>query len=190
MAEQVIQPREPKKVHAIFAGLIDMSAVQRLSNAIGVASQNGVDEIHLLFQTTGGNVGDGICLYNIFRNVPSEIILYNVGSVASIGVVAFLGADQRKATANSAFMIHRTMYSPIASTVDRLQSAASAAALDDQRTESILHAHIKLPPEKWEIHKVSDLWLSATEALEAGLATSIGEFSPPIGQQVYYVGPI
>jgi ATP-dependent protease ClpP protease subunit len=188
MADEVIEPSKPKQVHGIFAGAIDQIAVQRLANMVSIASQQGVDEIHLLFQTAGGMIGDGICLYNLFRATQIEIFLYNAGNVASIGVIAYLGADYKLSSANAAFMIHKTVFSPIAATVDRLQSAANAAALDDQRIEAILHEHINLAKDKWDIHKISDLWLSADDAVKAGLASEIGNFSPPMGEQIYYVG--
>jgi ATP-dependent Clp protease, protease subunit len=184
-----VEVPEPKRAHAVFVGGIDQSAVQKLASAVSVASQQGVDELHMLFQTSGGMVGDGICIYNLFRNAPLKIHLYNAGNVASIGVIAYLGADARHTTQNAAFMIHRTTFSPMAATVDRLQSAANAAALDDRRIESILREHISLPDEKWSIHAVADLWLSANEAIEAKLADSLAEFSPPMGVHLYYVGP-
>ncbi|MET3156219.1 ATP-dependent Clp protease proteolytic subunit [Bradyrhizobium diazoefficiens] len=188
MTENVPEAMPPKKVHMVFAGNIDQIAVQRLANAIAIASQQGMDEVHLLFQTTGGVVADGVCLYNLFAAAPMDIHLYNVGSIASIGVVAYLGADFRYTTNNATFMIHKVTFSPQAATVDRLQSLANAAALDDRRIEDILHQHIELPKEKWDIHKVSDLWLSAEEALAVKLADRIGEFSPSSGEQLYYVG--
>jgi ATP-dependent protease ClpP protease subunit len=39
----------------------------------------GVNHLHLMFQTTGGDIGDGIALYNLFRALPITISLYNVG---------------------------------------------------------------------------------------------------------------
>lgn len=189
MTEDASDVLPRKKVFAVFAGNIDQVAVQRLANAIAIASQQGVHEIHLLFQTTGGLVADGICLHNLFVAAPIEVHLYNVGSIASIGVVAYLGGDFKYTTDNATFMIHKVTFSAQAATVDRLQSAANAAALDDRRIEEILQKHINLPKEKWDVHKVSDLWLSAEEAIAAKLADSIGEFSPPFGEQIYYVGP-
>jgi ATP-dependent protease ClpP protease subunit len=184
----VDQPTEGKKVYGIFAGVIDQIAVQRLANMVSLASQQSVGQIHLLFQTSGGTIGDGVCLYNLFQASPAEIWLYNVGSVASVGVIAFLGADERRTNSHATFMIHKTTFSPIAATVDRLQSAANAAALDDQRVETILHSHIKLSQDKWDMHKVSDLWLSADDAVEAGIAHDVGDFPSTMGEPIYYVG--
>jgi ATP-dependent Clp protease protease subunit len=184
-------PQPPIDVHGFFAGQIDMQAVQRIANAITLTSNNGVKRIHMLFQTAGGTVGDGICIYNMLRTAPVEVILYNAGTVASIGVIAYLGASKRKTSANATFMVHKTHFSPVGATADRLLSAADTALLDDQRIEAILHEHIKeLPDDKWDVHKGADLWLSADEALKAGLATEIGDFAPPKGVQLFYLGPI
>jgi ATP-dependent Clp protease, protease subunit len=185
-----LQQSQPmKNVYGFFAGMIDQQAVQRIANGITIATNNGVEQVHMMFQSAGGVVGDGICVYNIFRAAPIDIILYNVGTIASIGVLAYLGADERKASKNAAFMIHRTTFSPAAATSDRLQAAANAALLDDQRIEEILHSGVTLSPEKWDVHKVADLWLSADEAVKAGLATAIADFAPPIGTQLFYLGP-
>jgi ATP-dependent protease ClpP protease subunit len=180
----------PKDVYGFFAGPIDQQAVQRFSNALTLAVNGGVERVHLLFQTAGGIVGDGVCLHNIFRSAPVEIHLYNAGSIASIGVIAYLGAKLRKASANSTFMVHRTYFSPVGATSDRLQSAANTAILDDQRIEGILHQHITLSQDKWDIHKVADLWLSADDGLRAGLVTEIADFCPPKGIQLFYLGPV
>jgi ATP-dependent Clp protease protease subunit len=183
-------PHTPKIAFGLFAGLIDQQAVQRLANVLSISANNGMEHVHLLFQTTGGSIGDGICLYNMLRTAPVKFTLYNAGQIASIGVVAFLGAQGRKTSPHAAFMIHKTSFSPIAATSDRLQSAANAAMLDDKRVEAILHERVKLPTEKWDVHKVADLWLSADEAVTAGIADGIADFSPTKGEQMFYAGPV
>ena len=55
-------------------------------------------------------------------------------------------------------------------------------------SESILQSKLKLPEDKLEQHRVADLSLSADEAVAAGLATSIGDFMPPKGQRMFYIG--
>lgn len=183
-------PSQPRKeAYGFFVGPIDQQAAQRMANAINIATNNGIEQVHLLFQSAGGLIGDGVCIYNMIKNAPIDITLYNAGSVASIGVIAYLGGRVRKSTANAVFMIHKTSFSPVGATYDRLQAMADAAMLDDQRVEAILHHHVKLSPERWDVHKVADLWLSADEALQAGLVQEIGEFAPPKGQQMFYLGP-
>ena len=70
-------PAMPPEVYGVFAGMIDQLAVQRFHNAITICNQNAVDKIHILFQTAGGMIGDGISLYNLFQASPVQIALYS-----------------------------------------------------------------------------------------------------------------
>ena len=174
-----------KEVYGIFTGPIDQAAAQRISNAMSLAINNGVEGIHLLFQSDGGKAGDAIYLFNLFRSLPISLTLYNIGSIASIAVIAYLGAAKRITTSNATFMVHRI---PVGATSGKLQSADNTAILDEKRIESILQSKLKLPEDKLKLHSVADLWLSADEAVAAGLATSIGDFIPPKGQRMFYIG--
>ena len=77
-------------------------------------------------------------------------------------------------------MVQRT---PVGATSGDLQSI-----VDEKQIESILQSKLKLPEDKLKLHSVADLWLSADEAVAAGLATSIGDFMPPKNQRVFYAG--
>jgi ATP-dependent Clp protease, protease subunit len=179
----------PPEIYCLFAGMIDQLAVQRFHNAFALAGANRVKHLHLLFQCSGGLIGDGISLYNLFRVAPIELTLYNVGSVSSIGVIVYLGAKNRKTSQYGSFMIHRAFVSPPMATSDKLTAAAGQMLIDDDRTESILKMHTKIPKDKWDLHKFADVWFSAKEAIEFGIADSIAEFSPPQGTQIYNVWP-
>jgi ATP-dependent Clp protease protease subunit len=148
---------------------------------------NQVGHVHLLFQSTGGTVADGVCLYNFLNTLPIEISLYNVGTVASAGALAYLGAKTRKVSTTGTFMLHRTQATPFGATAERLLALGKSVMLDDQRTEAILRSHLNLPDDLWEIHRVADLWLSAEEAVKYGLATEIADFAPPKGTLLFGV---
>jgi ATP-dependent Clp protease protease subunit len=179
-------PQSPKnEVYGFFAGVIDQQAVQRIFNGLAAASSNNVDHIHLLMQSTGGHPGDGICLYNLFRNLNMGLTIYNCGQISSIATLAYLGAKERKTSAHATFMIHRTYANPVGATSDRLQSVAQTLLLDDQRTEAIFREALKLSDDQWTSHKYLELWLSADDAIKCKLATEIGEFAPPIGQKLF-----
>jgi ATP-dependent Clp protease protease subunit len=185
---QPAQAVAPTEVYGLFAGLIDQSAVQRFHNAISIASAGSVMHAHVLFQSSGGVIGDGISLYNLFKACPFDLTLYNVGSICSIGVVAFLGAKYRKISKYGSFMIHRAYINPSMATSDRLIAAADQMIMDDARIEGILKQHLQLPKEKWEAHQFSDVWISADDAISYGLG-HLGEFSPPLGTKIFNVWP-
>ena len=90
----------PAEVFAIFCGGIEQATAQKVVNSLTIAMGGKVKHVHLLFQSAGGYVGDGVFLYNLFRSIPIELTLYNVGQISSAGVVAYLGAKRRKTTKN------------------------------------------------------------------------------------------
>ncbi len=180
-------PKIPEVIYGMFCGGIDQATSQKFVNALAVATGAKVKHIHLLFQSAGGYVGDGVFLYNLFRSVSIELTLYNVGQISSAGVVAFLGAKNRRTTRNATFMLHRSTNSPQFATATKLEHVAKSLVLDDERTEEIVRSHAKFPPGLWTTLEHHDLYLSGEEAIRYGLADGIGEFTPTPGQQVFNV---
>jgi ATP-dependent Clp protease, protease subunit len=131
------QAQAPNEVYGIFAGPIDQAAVGRIANAAAIASSNRVTHVHLAFQTSGGTVQDGVGIYNIFRAIPISLTLYNIGTISSAGVIAYLGAASRAVSSHGTFMIHRTTSPAIGMNTDRLAAAIQSATIDDSRTEAI-----------------------------------------------------
>ncbi len=144
-----------------------------------------VQHVHLLFQSAGGYVGDGVFLYNLFRSIPIELTLYNVGQICSAAVIAYLGAGHRKTTNDAIFMIHRSTNSPQFATATKLGHISKSLVLDDQRTEAIIRSHVKLPSGLWDAMQHHDVYVSGEEAVQFGISTEIGQFAPPPGTQVY-----
>jgi ATP-dependent Clp protease protease subunit len=185
---QIPNSQLPSELFVTCVGPIDQGMLHRIFNGFAMAMGNKVQHVHMLFQSSGGTVSDGVCLYNYLRALPVKVSLYNVGMVASIAALAYLGAKTRKTSATATFMLHRTQATPIGATAERLHALGKSVALDDQRTETILREHLKMmPDELWEVHKIADLWLSADEAIRFGLATDIGDFAPPLGSQVFNI---
>ncbi|HTL66594.1 MAG TPA: ATP-dependent Clp protease proteolytic subunit [Lacunisphaera sp.] len=176
---------QPNEVYATFVGAIDQNTIAKIMQAISFASQNKVTHFHLLFQSGGGSVNDGICLYNFLKACPLPLSIYNVGAVQSIALVAYLGAKTRIASKSATFMIHRTTGPAIAVGTNRLQSISKAVALDDLRTEAIIKQYSQVAADEWTKLTDHEFWLTAEDAVKSGLATAIGEFSPPTGAPIY-----
>ncbi|WP_165405964.1 ATP-dependent Clp protease proteolytic subunit [Bradyrhizobium genosp. SA-3] len=174
-------------IYAVFAGGIDTQAVAKFFNSMTSAQNIAQNpELHILFQSWGGNVSDGVCLYNFFRTFPVDLTLYNAGNVSSIATIAYLGAKKRKVSTYATFMIHRTTSPGQPATAERLNAIAHSVVADDQRTEAILRAHLSLSEDQWSVHRSADLFLTAKEAITCGLA-ELGEFAPPVGTRVFNI---
>lgn len=179
------EPEAPKIAYAIFYGSIEQASGQKVVNQLtgGIAAK--IEHVHVLFQTAGGYVADGVFLYNLFRTIPIEITLYNAGQINSAGVIAYLGAKNRVTSKSATFMIHRSTKSPQYATAAELGHAGKTLVLDDERTEAILRNHVTFPPKMWTALRSHDIYITGEEAVKFGLATAIGEFGPPPGTPVY-----
>lgn len=176
----------PPVVYAVFSGEINQDTVQRIIN--GITSVMGqVTHLHVLFQSGGGYIADGICLYNFFRALTVDLTLYNGGSVSSIAAIAFLGARHRKTTQYGTFMIHRSHASPQIATAAKLEDIARSLRIDDARTEAILRNHIILTQEQWNALNYENLTFNAEDSVMIGFADAIAEFTPPPGARLFTV---
>jgi ATP-dependent Clp protease protease subunit len=179
-----------KSIYLTFSAHIDQLAVQRFFGSFAGAVQEGYNDIHLLMQTVGGNVPDGICLYNFFQSLEGiNLTIYNAGNVSSAGVVAYLGGDKRVVYSTGAFMIHRAHATFQGANSDDVQARVASLVMDDTRTEAVLGNHLTLTTAQTEIHKSSDLWLDADQAIATGLAHEKGEFWVPKGARVHNIFP-
>jgi ATP-dependent Clp protease protease subunit len=177
----------PQVVYATFAGTIDAPGLNRIFTGIAVASQNGVKTVKLAFQSTGGFVSDGVALYNFFRGCPVQLELYNIGGVASVAAVAFLGATKKYASAQATFMFHRTYSTPPQGEAPLLRSIADGLVIDNERTEAIIRSHLNLPEDRWTNMTGGQLHMTANDALQCGLIDAVQDFKVPMGERVFSI---
>lgn len=167
----------------LLSGDVNSDMVRRVFEATDTIAQQAT--AHLLLQSNGGYVSDGICLYNLLRKLPVDIALYNAGAVASIAVIVFLAGRHRHASDTARFMIHKSQTSASPEVgPDALQVIVDGLRADDVRTEDILKQHLRLSPQNWSVHACSDLHLTSKEALQVGLIDAIADFAPPKGQRI------
>jgi ATP-dependent Clp protease protease subunit len=179
-------PCQPQQdLYLIFCGSIDAVATQKIATALSNAAAQNAKSIHLVMQTAGGSVADGIFLYNLFRASPIDLTLYNIGLIASAGVIAYLGAHHRKTSALAIFMTHRTTAPSLPAHPSQSRGGIMHSIyLDDARTETILKAHLKLSEDVWANLWRHDLHWSANDAVSVGVADAVAEFAPPFGASI------
>ncbi len=165
-----------------LSGDVNSDMVHRVFEAVAAMTESGIDTAHILIQSNGGYVSDGLCLYNFLSNAPIEFVMYNGGAVASIAVILFLSGSRRYASETARFMVHKShaTASPGARP-DALNIIVEGLRADDMRTESILRKHIELTPDQWGIHQYSDLHLTSRDAKTARVVNDVADFAPPRG---------
>lgn len=170
------------EVWLTFAGMIDNVASGRLFGVLQQVIQVQGTKVHLLIQSAGGIVGDGVAMYNFLRHLPIELTTYNAGAVESIAVLPYLAGKVRRANDHATFMVHKTAF-PLQAPAGAMELSvrAEASRLFDENVEAILRSEITLPDEKWATHKTSDLVFNATDAMTYKLVHEIADFKPPRG---------
>jgi ATP-dependent Clp protease protease subunit len=176
------QAKQENNAYFTLSGDVNSDMVHRVFESVGCMTEQGVDTAHVLIQSNGGYVSDGLCLYNFLANSPIKFVMYNGGAVASIAVILYLAGSERYASETARFMVHKShaTASPGARP-DALNIIVEGLRADDARTESILRKHIELTPEQWAIHQYMDLHLTARDARTAGMIMEVRDFAPPKG---------
>ncbi|MES2296760.1 MAG: ATP-dependent Clp protease proteolytic subunit [Pseudomonadota bacterium] len=165
-----------------LSGDVNSDMVHRVFEAVADMSARGVECAHVLLQSNGGYVSDGLCLYNFLARAPMRFVMYNGGAVASIAVIVFLAGARRYASDTARFMVHKSHATAVpGARPDALKIIVEGLQADDARTETILRRHLRLSDAHWAVHAGSDLHLCAREALEVGLIDAVADFAPPRG---------
>lgn len=181
---------QPTEVFAAFSGDINQATTGALFGSLSLASQRGIKTFHLLFQSTGGLIGDGIALYNFIRTLPFDLHMYNCGGVSSAAVLPYLAATRRIASKHSRFLIHKSAcLGQVSAQAAHLQVVAEALKGDDARVEAILKSHTKIPEDQWALHLHRDIFFDAEQAVNFTIADVIGEFQVPRETMIYNIGP-
>jgi ATP-dependent Clp protease, protease subunit len=178
---------EEKETEAWYtlSGDVNSDMVHRMFEAIAEMTEEGIETAHILLQSNGGYVSDGLCLYNYMANAPIEFVMYNGGAVASIACTVYLAGTRRYCSSTARFMVHKShaTASP-GSRPDALNIIVEGLRADDARTEQILRQKIELSPEQWAIHQYSDLHLNSADAKTAKMVDEVRDFAPPKGKRV------
>lgn len=93
-------------VYVSFSAEINAHTTESLLAVLAQQANQGVQEVYLLLSTPGGNVMNGMNLYNVIRAMPFKLTVHNVGNVDSIGNAVFLAGETRYACPHSTFMFH------------------------------------------------------------------------------------
>jgi len=156
----------------------------------GVTAQDFVNEltaigtsaIDLHINSEGGQVFDGIAIYNAIRNHPAEVTAYVDSLAASAASFIVQGADNRVMEPNARMMIHDAQGVVMG---DASAARALADLLDDtsENIASIYAERSGVGADQWRAAMQKDggagTWYSAQDALEAGLIDQIAGVENP-----------
>jgi ATP-dependent protease ClpP protease subunit len=184
---QPAPPQIPDTVYVSFSAEINANTSETLIATISNLSNKNVKNVYLMISTPGGNVMNGMNLYNILRALPTRLITHNVGNIDSIGNAVFLSGVERFACAHSTFMFHGVGFDlngQFRLEEKFLKEKLDTIGIEHKRIGSIIEERTKLERES-----ISKLFLEAqtkdaTFALGCGIVQEIKDVNIPPGATV------
>ena len=150
--------------------------------AFGMNAQSFIEEIkefknsdiNLHINCVGGDVFDGMAIYNILKKRTANTTVYIEGIAASMGSVIALAADTVVMAENSLFMIHNAWGGANGEAKDMKKTAALLDKISGEIAD-IYVKKTKLPYDKVKDMMDEETWLNADEALDLGFVDSISD---------------
>lgn len=149
----------------------DETSADSFRREIQSLAADGVTELNVHIDSYGGAVSAGWAIYNVLRDFKGAVNTYADGFVASAAVYPFLAGKNRYANPMSAFYLHQA-WTIADGNADELRKAAD----DLEKFNAIgLEAFAAAGMDKDRILELEkgETWLTASEAMELGLATEI-----------------
>jgi ATP-dependent Clp endopeptidase proteolytic subunit ClpP len=128
--------------------------------------------IDLHINSPGGDVFDGVTIYNALRNHPAQVTTYVDGLAASAASFIAMAGQRIVAEPNAMLMIHDAHGLSLGNAADMRSMADlldkvsdNIASIYAQRTGGII--------ADWRAAMTTETWYSASEAVDAGLADEV-----------------
>ena len=146
--------------------------ISAASLSMQLAALQGVSQINVYINSYGGDVSEGVAIYNALKRHNAKIVTYCDGMACSIASVIFMAGDERIMCNPSFLMIHDA-WTYAAGNADDFRKAADDLDVITTASISAYMAHCKLSEQELRAKMKAETWLTHTQALEMGFATSI-----------------
>lgn len=135
---------------------------------------NNIKQINLHIHSPGGDVFDGIAIYNLLKNHPANVTVYIDGLAASMASVIAMAGNEVIMPENAMMMIHK----PWGIQGGDAEDMRKYADLLDKVENTLIPAYAnktgKTPEELAEMLS-AETWLTAKECVEQGFADKLAE---------------
>ncbi len=131
-----------------------------------------VDDINVFINSYGGEVAEGLAIYNSLRRHKAKVKTYCDGFACSAASVVFMAGDERIMSNASLLMIHNA-WSLTSGDSNKLRKHADDLETITQASVRAYMAAINITEEKLKAMMDAETWIDPSYALEIGFATSI-----------------
>jgi len=136
-----------------------------------------VQQINVYINSYGGDVSEGVAIYNALKRHSAKVVTYCDGMACSIASVIFMAGDERIMCNPSFLMIHDA-WTYAAGNADDFRKAADDLDVITTASISAYMAHCNISEQELRAKMKAETWLTHTEAVEMGFATGIENAEP------------
>jgi ATP-dependent Clp protease protease subunit len=143
---------------------------QRLADDLKAAGK--VDTINVRINSPGGDVFDGITIFNQLRRHPAKVMVDVDGLAASIASVIAMAGDTVRMADNAMFMIH----DPMSGQFGTAEELRKQADLLDQVRDNLLDTYFgKTGGDRAQISELmaAETWMTASQAKQHGFIDEV-----------------
>lgn len=130
------------------------------------------DTIHVYINSYGGDVNEGLAIYNNLKRSKAKIITYADGFACSIASVIFMAGDERIVSNSSLMLIHNA-WTYTQGNAKELRKKADDLDVITQASINTYMTEVNISEEELKELLDNETWLTPQQALEWGFATSM-----------------
>jgi ATP-dependent Clp protease protease subunit len=131
-----------------------------------------VSEIDVYINSYGGEVAEGLAIYNALKRHKAKVVTHCEGFACSIASVIFMAGDERVMSESSLLMVHNAWSYGQGNAAD-LRKQADDLDKITQASITAYKAHSNLSEDEIKALLDAETWILPEEALEYGFATAI-----------------
>jgi ATP-dependent Clp protease, protease subunit len=134
----------------------------------------GAKNVTVKINSPGGNVFDGLAIYNLLREHKAKVTVKVMGYAASAASIIAMAGDEIQIAQGAFFMVHKAWGLTIGNEYDHLKSAETFRQIDASMSD-IYQARTGQDAKAMKELMDGESWIGARDAVDKGFADSTTE---------------
>ena len=131
-----------------------------------------IETINVYINSYGGEVAEGLAIYNVLRRHKAKVKTYSDGFACSAASVVFMAGDERIMSNASLLMIHNAWLLTWGDQNELRKDADDLETINAATIQAYMN-HVSISEDELKTMLDAETWISAADALEMGFATSV-----------------
>ena len=171
---EVMNTKFLKTRQILLSGEVNKALAEKIVRQLLVMEADSDQPIRIFIDSPGGDVDAGYAIFDMIRFGTAPVYCIGMGLVASAGALILLAADKsrRVAMPNSRYLIHQPL-SGIKGVATDIEIHAQELEKIKAKINQVIAQETGKPLDQVAKDTDRDYWLSATEALDYGLVSTV-----------------